>query len=118
MVLQLLWGNLLLAGLLRRDHALDDLGLLNQERANDPVAHARRAARSSVRALDSLLALRDLGVLAGAEGRDSRKGDVAVTALGRGGGLLDDQVAELASCETRNEMRTVSNRFSDEDELF
>jgi hypothetical protein len=51
-------------------HALDDLGLLDKERANDAVADAVGAARATVRTLDGLLPLRDLGVLAGAESRD------------------------------------------------
>lgn len=51
-------------------HALDDLGLLDKERADDAVADAGRAARATVRTLDRLDPLRDLRVLARAESRD------------------------------------------------
>ena len=61
---------LLLALLLLLQHLLDDLLLLNEERTNDAVADAVAASRTTVGALDGLLGLGDLGVLAGAEGGD------------------------------------------------
>lgn len=61
---------LLLAGALLLQHLLDDLLLLDQERADDAVAHAVAAPRTAVCALDGLLGLGDLGVLAGTQGGD------------------------------------------------
>ena len=61
---------LLLALLLLLQHLLDNLLLLNQEGADDAVAHAVTAPRATVGALDGLLGAGDLGVLAGAEGGD------------------------------------------------
>lgn len=49
---------------------LDDLLLLDQEGADDAVPDAVTASRATVGALDGLLGLGDLGVLAGAEGGD------------------------------------------------
>jgi len=49
---------------------LDDLLLLDQERADDAVLDAVGAAGSTVGTLDGLGGLRDLGILAGAEGGD------------------------------------------------
>lgn len=66
-------------------HALDDLGLLDQERADNAVADAGRAARATVRALDGLLPLRDLRVLARAEGRDLCRRVQSVSTVARGG---------------------------------
>lgn len=62
----LLLGTLL--GLL--EHLLDDLLLLDEEGTDDTVAHAVTASGATVCSLDSLLGLGDLGVLAGAQGRD------------------------------------------------
>lgn len=59
---------LLLALALLLQHLLDNLLLLDQERADDAVAHAVAAPRSTVCALDGLLGLGDLGVLAGSQG--------------------------------------------------
>ena len=59
---------LLLLGLLH--DLLDDLLLLDQEGADDAVAHAVAAPRTTVGALDGLLGAGDLGVLAGAESGD------------------------------------------------
>jgi hypothetical protein len=61
---------LLLAGLLLLEHLLHDLLLLDEECAHDAVADAVTASRATVGALDGLLGLGDLGVLAGAEGGD------------------------------------------------
>ena len=61
---------LLLALLLLLQHLLDNLLLLDQEGADDPVAHAVAAPRATVGTLDGLLGAGDLGVLAGAEGGD------------------------------------------------
>lgn len=61
---------LLLASALLLQHLLDDLLLLDQERTDDAVAHAVAAPRTTVCALDGLLGLGDLGVLAGPQGRD------------------------------------------------
>ena len=58
---------LLLAGLLVLQHLLDDLLLLDQEGPDDTVTDAVTASRSTVGALDGLLGLGDLGVLAGSE---------------------------------------------------
>lgn len=46
---------------------LDDLLLLDEERPDDAVPDAVTAPRAAVRALDSLLGLGDLGILAGAK---------------------------------------------------
>ena len=51
---------------------LDDLGLLDQERANNAVLDTVGAARSTVGTLDGLGRLGDLGVLAGTESGDLR----------------------------------------------
>lgn len=59
-----------LALLLLLEHLLDNLLLLNQERADDTVTHAVAAPRATVCALDGLLGLGDLGVLAGSESGD------------------------------------------------
>lgn len=61
---------LALAGLLQ--HLLDDLLLLNEESTDDTVPDAVTASGATVCALDSLLGLGDLSVLAGAQGRDLR----------------------------------------------
>lgn len=61
---------LLLASLLLLEHLLHDLLLLDEECAHDTVADAVTASRATVGALDGLLGLGDLGVLAGAEGGD------------------------------------------------
>lgn len=53
-----------------KTHALDDLGLLDEERADNALADAVGAARATVRALDRLDTLRDVRVLARAKGRD------------------------------------------------
>lgn len=87
----------LLLCLLRLDDVLDNLGLLNKEGADDTGANAVSAARATVGALDSLVALRDSGVLAGAESLHTRELGVAVTALGRAGELADVQVVQLTA---------------------
>lgn len=56
-------------------HALDNLGLLDEEGTDDALANAVGAARATVRALDRLDALRDLRVLARAKGRDLHNHD-------------------------------------------
>lgn len=58
---------LLLARLLLLHHLLDNLLLLDQEGADDSVTDAVAAPGTTVGALDGLLGLGDLGVLAGAE---------------------------------------------------
>lgn len=58
-----------------RTHALDNLGLLDEEGTDDALADAVGAARATVRALDRLDALRDLRVLARAKGRDLQNKD-------------------------------------------
>ena len=63
---------LLLLGLL--EDLLDDLLLLDQESTDDTVLDAAGASRSTVGALDGLLGLGDLGVLAGAEGGNLMRG--------------------------------------------
>jgi hypothetical protein len=67
---------LLLLGLL--EHLLDDLLLLDQESADNAVLDAAGAPRSTVRTLDGLLGTGDLGVLAGAEGRNTLELGTAV----------------------------------------
>lgn len=52
------------------EHLLDDLLLLDQEGADNAVTHAVAASRATVGALDGLLGVADLGVLAGAQGGD------------------------------------------------
>lgn len=95
------------------EHLLDDLLLLDQERADDAVLDTVCASRSAVRALDGLLGARDGGIFAGTEGRDTGELGAAVlrvvrrelegvvgctyTALGRGALLLDVQVTELTT---------------------
>ena len=59
------------------EHLLDDLLLLDQEGADDAVTHAVAASRATVGALDGLLGVADLSVLAGAQGGDLR-GDNAL----------------------------------------
>lgn len=58
---------LLLARLLLLHHLLDNLLLLDQEGTDDSVTDAAAAPGTTVGALDGLLGLGDLGVLAGAE---------------------------------------------------
>lgn len=65
-----------LALLLLLEHLLDNLLLLDQERADDTVTHAVAAPRTTVCALDGLLGLGDLGVLAG-----SQSGDLCVDSI-------------------------------------
>ena len=62
-----------------------------------PSSDAGSASRTTVSALDGLDPLADSSVLAGAERLDTGEGDVAVTALGAGGGLLEVLVDELAT---------------------
>lgn len=52
---------------------LDDLGLLDQERANNAVLDTVGAARSTVGTLDGLGGLGNLSILAGTEGRDLKR---------------------------------------------
>jgi len=49
---------------------LGHLLLLNQESADNALAHAVTASRATVGALDGLLGLGETGVLVGAEGGD------------------------------------------------
>jgi hypothetical protein len=58
---------LLLALLLLLEHLLDDLLLLNEESSDDTVADTVTASGTTVGALDGLLGLGDLRVLAGSE---------------------------------------------------
>jgi hypothetical protein len=69
----------------RRDqtHALDNLGLLDEEGTDDALANAVGAARATVRALDRLDALRDLRVLARAKGRDLCRTRTMMAAMAR-----------------------------------
>ena len=69
---------LLLLGLL--EHLLDDLLLLDQERADDAVLDAVCASRSTIRTLDGLLGAGDGGIFAGSEGRNASKLGTAVLA--------------------------------------
>ena len=52
------------------EHLLDDLLLLDQEGTDDAVTNAVTASRATVCALNGLLGLGDLGVLARSEGGD------------------------------------------------
>jgi len=52
------------------ENLLDNLLLLDKERADDAVPDTVTASRTTVRPLDSLLGLGDIGVLAGAQSRD------------------------------------------------
>jgi hypothetical protein len=63
------------------EHLLDDLLLLDQESADDAVLDAAGAPRSTVRTLDGLLGAGNLGVLAGAEGRNTLELGTAVLQL-------------------------------------
>jgi hypothetical protein len=58
---------LLLALLLLLQHLLDDLLLLDEEGTDNAVTDAATASGTTVGALDGLLGLGDLGVLAGSE---------------------------------------------------
>jgi len=51
----------------RETYPLDDLGLFNEESANDSVSDAVGATRSTVSTLNSLLSLGDLSVFTGSE---------------------------------------------------
>lgn len=64
---------LLLALLLLLQHLLDDLLLLNEESSDDSVTDTATASGTTVGALDGLLGLGELGVLAGSEGGDLRR---------------------------------------------
>jgi len=86
---------LLLLGLLH--DLLDDLLLLDEEGADDAVTDAVGATGATVGTLDGLLGAGDLGVLARAEGGDTRELDAAVTALGGSTPLLDVKVPVLAT---------------------
>lgn len=70
-LLSLLDGLLLL--LLNLEDRLDDLLLLDQKGTDDAVANAVSAARTSVRAGDSALVLRQTSILDGAEGGDLKR---------------------------------------------
>lgn len=61
---------LLAALVLLLENLLDNLLLLDKERADDAVPDAVTASRATVRPLDGLLGLGDVGVLAGAQSRD------------------------------------------------
>lgn len=63
---------LLLALLLLLQHLLDDLLLLNEEGSDNAVTDTATASRTTVGALDGLLGLGDLGVLAGSESGNLR----------------------------------------------
>jgi hypothetical protein len=67
---------LLLLRLLK--HLLNNLLLLDQERADDAILDAVGASRSTVRALNGLLGAGDGGILAWAEGRDTGELGTAV----------------------------------------
>lgn len=69
---------LLLGLALLLEHLLHDLLLLDQECADDAIAHAVSAPRTTVCALDGLLGLGDLGVLAGTQGGDLIIKDMSV----------------------------------------
>jgi hypothetical protein len=75
-------ATLLLEGGLGLEDALDDGSLLDEESAGDALLDAARADGAAVGARNGLLALREAGVLAGAEGGDTGEGLTAVTALG------------------------------------
>jgi hypothetical protein len=62
------------------EHLLDNLLLLNQERADDTVLDTSCASRSTIGSLHSLLWARDGGVFAWSEGWDTLELDTAVTA--------------------------------------
>jgi len=72
---------LLLGQALLLQHLLDDLLLLNEEGADNPVTDAVATSGATVRALDGLLGLGDLGVLAGAESGDLVEGRGYVSIL-------------------------------------
>lgn len=66
----------LLLGLLLQ-HLLDDLLLLDKEGTDNAVLDAVGAPRAAIGPVDGLLGLRDLRVLAGSEGRDLWRGELA-----------------------------------------
>jgi len=85
-----------LGGLAGAQHALDDLLLLDEESAHDALAHALRAAGSSVRAGHAALAALQGLESRGADGGQAAQSLTAVAALGqlrRLGGVLEDQLA-------------------------
>ena len=87
----LLLFNLLLLlcfGFLHLNDLLDDLLFFDQERTEDSVSDARVATRTTIGTADRLLRLGQSSILAGAQGRDTGQGVVAVSALGGRRGLL------------------------------
>lgn len=89
---------LLLARLLLLQNLLDDLLLLDQEGADDAVPDAVTASRTTVGALDGLLGLGDLGVLAGTESRDLWSDNVSKPVCERK--ELSNQVLDGMACST------------------
>jgi hypothetical protein len=83
--------------LLRLDHPLDDLCLLDQECPEDTGLYAVTASRATVRSANSLLALGDGSILPGTESRDTRKPNSTITTLGLRGELFEVVVDEFAA---------------------
>jgi hypothetical protein len=68
---------LLLALLLLLQHLLDNLLLLDEEGSDNTVTDAATASGTTVGALDGLLGLGDLGVLAGSESGNLKRSMVS-----------------------------------------
>jgi len=87
----------LLLLLLRLDDLLHNLGLFHQECTENALLDAVAAPRTTICSPYRLLALGNRGVLAGTKGRDTRKANAAVTALGRGCDLFEVVVDEFST---------------------
>lgn len=76
---------------------LYDLLLFEEEGTDDAVAYAAGAARATISTSNTLAALRQLTVLARAQGRNAVQLDTTVTTLGDAGTLVDIQVSKFAT---------------------
>jgi len=83
--------------LLRLDHPLDNLCLLNQECPEDTGLYAVTTSRATVRPANSLLTLGDGSILPGTEGGNTRKPNSTITTLGLRGELFEVVVDEFAA---------------------
>jgi len=83
--------------LLRLDHPLDDLCLLDQECPEDTGLYTVTASRATIRPANCLLTLGDGSILPGTESRDTRKPNSTITTLGLRGELFEVVVNEFAA---------------------
>jgi hypothetical protein len=101
---------LLLARLLVLQHLLDDLLLLDQEGPHDAVTNAVTASRSTVGALNGLLGLGDLGVLAGSQGGNLCLSSISIQKLARP--VTPDVILDFAGTAEEDEMSTAGKKHS------